>query len=113
MYEKPEILAVRKRLAAVWRFAFTKHCENKMAKRGLSKEALINALKDPGLLISAESQADHYKEGEMFLLIFQKSRKYELAIVAKFIGKQDIKVITAHIQSRKRKKLVEKWGKKL
>lgn len=104
---------VKKRLATVKRVNFTAHFQRKASKRGLSEEQIRPVLKDAKRLLHAEPQEDVYKEGDQFRMIFSKSRKYDIVVVGKFLKNEDLKVITAHIQSRKRRKLVERWRKRL
>lgn len=91
---------------------FSEHFyEPKVQIRGISEDEVKNNLKNPEKLLSFEDQGEEAK-GHRYSFLFSKSNKYDLRIVVSLKDK-NINVITTHIQNIKRRKVLEKWLKRL
>mgnify|MGYP000108938152 CR=1 FL=1 len=99
---------MREALKTVETITFSKHFyEPKVRLRGISEEEVIKNLKKGNRLIVVEDRGEEPK-GHKYALLFKKSNKYDLKVVVSLKGK-NLNVITAHIQSIKRRKVYEKW----
>lgn len=89
---------------------FSKHANDNLKIRGFSKDSIIKILKDTENVIDIELQKDE-KPGKKYKLWVKRSSKYNFVIVINiFNGK--IKIVTFHLESRKRMKRLKKWLKK-
>jgi len=91
---------------------FSKHFfEPKVRLRKLDEKEIIRNLRAPIKLEFVEDQGSN-RRGHKYMLLFHKSNKYDLKIVVSFKGR-GVNVITAHVQNKKRRKVYEKWLKRL
>jgi uncharacterized membrane protein len=106
-----DIKTLQKLLSSAETISFSKHFyEPKVQIRGISEEEIKNNLGNPTKLISFEDQGEDLR-GHQYALLFSKSNKYDLKIVAS-IKDKNINVITTHIQNIKRRKVLERWLKR-
>ena len=89
---------------------YSKHAEEKLIERGIDKGNVEEILRNPENLMAYIFERDKYP-GEKYELYFNLSKRKSLKIVVSFVGKY-LNVITAHIISSKRARLVERWRKK-
>ncbi len=90
---------------------FSRHFhEEKIRLRGITGEEIKYHISSPTKLIDVEDQGDEQK-GHKYALLFSKSGKYDLKVVVS-IKVRRLNVITAHIQSIKRRKVYQEWLKK-
>ena len=103
---------IRKKLRLIEKITFSKHFHGpKVRLRGITEEDVRRHLGDPKKLEVVENQGKGPK-GHKYGLLFHKSNKYDLKIVISMKG-DSINVITSYIQNKKRRKVFEKWLKKL
>ncbi len=102
--------SVKSRLKSVQDIIVGAHVLNKFNERPITEEQIKSMIWDPKNLVNAEIQKDEISE--KYRLIFRKSGKYDLIIVIRLINSH-LKIITAHIQNKKRTKITEKWRKRL
>lgn len=104
------IESVKSRLKNIRDIIVGAHVLNRFNERLITEEQIKSLLWDPKNLVNAEAQKDEISE--KYRLVFRKSGKYDLIIVIRFINLH-LKIITAHIQNKKRTKITEKWRKRL
>jgi len=91
----------------------TRHFLEKSHIRGIEPDYVKELLISLENLVAIKVQEE--KEDETKLeLIFEKSRKYDLRVIISVKeNKKVINIVTAHIQSKKKRKRLEKWLRKL
>lgn len=99
--------ALKEKLKSVEEISFSKHFRHKAQIRGISEDEVIAHLKSPDYLEHSEYQGDEMG-GEKYALLFHKSNKYDLKVVVSFRDKA-LNVVTAHIQSKRKRKVLERW----
>jgi len=103
---------MKKKLKTTKKITFSKHFnEPKVRLRGITEEDVRSYLEDPKKLEIVENQ-EHEPKGHKYGLLFRKSNKYDLKIVISIKG-DSINVITSYVQNKKRRKVFEKWLRKL
>ncbi|MFQ6055677.1 MAG: DUF4258 domain-containing protein [Methanosarcinales archaeon] len=103
---------MKKKLKSIKTITFSKHFhEPKVRLRGISEEEVKNHLRYPKKLEIVEDQGEDIK-GHKYGLLFHKSNKYDLKVVVS-IKNKSLNVITTYIQNKKRRKVFEKWLKRL
>lgn len=103
---------MKKKLGSIEVITFSKHFYGpKVRLRGITEDEVKNHLKYPKKLENIEDQGEEVK-GHKYGLLFHKSNKYDLKIVIS-IKEQSLNVITAYVQNKKRRKVFEKWLKRL
>lgn len=103
---------MKKILATIKEITFSKHFHDEKVKlRGISENKIIKNIKELGRLVYIEDQGKEPK-GHKYAFLFSKSRKYDLKVVVAVKGNK-LNVITPHIQNIKRRKVYEKWLKRL
>lgn len=75
--------ALKEMLKSVEEIGFSKHFRRKAQIRGISEEEIIAHLKSPDNLEFSEYQGAE-GGGEKYALLFHKSNKYDLKVVAAF-----------------------------
>jgi len=100
---------IKDRLRAVEIFTFSRHFQHKAKIRGISEEEVLSCLKNLQNLSYSEFQGDE-SQGSKYALLFRKSGKYDLKLVIS-IKDKTLNVVTAHIQNKKKRKVLEKWLK--
>jgi hypothetical protein len=73
-------------------------------KYGESQRKVISYLRNPEALEHFEYQGEE-PEGKKYALIFNKSNKYDLKVVISV--KEALNVVTAHIQSKRKRKVLD------
>ena len=103
---------MKRKLQSVADISFSGHFfEPKVRLRKIDGKEIIQNLKSPKRLEFVEDQGSDSR-GHKYMLLFRKSNKYDLKIIVSFKRKK-LNVITTHIQNKKRRKVYEKWLKKL
>ncbi len=99
---------LKEKLKSIEQITFSKHFRLRAEIRGIFEKEILSYLKNPENLEQFEYQGED-PEGKKYALIFHKSSKYDLKIVVSI--KEALNVVTAHIQSKKRRKVFDKWLK--
>lgn len=99
---------LKKTLKSIGTITFSKHFQKKSKIRGISEEEILSNLKNPETLENFEYQGEE-PQGKKYALFFHKSNKYDLKVVVSI--KEALNVVTAHIQSKRRRKVLDKWLK--
>jgi len=103
---------MKKKSKSIKKITFSKHFyEPKVRLRGIVEEDVRSYLEDPKMLEIIKDQGIGPKRHK-YGLLFRKSSKYDLKIVIS-TKRDSINVITSYIQNKKRRKVFEKWLKKL
>ena len=99
---------MRDRLRKIQRIGYSLHFERDvMVERKITKSAIEAHLSNPDSLLATDPQ-----EGEKYRLVFPVSKKSALAVVLRFIGEQEIRIITAHPIALKRLRRYRLWLQK-
>ncbi len=96
-------------LKSAGEITFSKHFSTRSNIRGITANEILEFLKFPENVKHIEDQGEE-QQGHKYSLLFEKSSKYDLKIVVSIKDKA-LNVVTAHIQNRKRAKVLEKWLK--
>ncbi len=99
---------LKKKLKSIETITFSIHFQKKSKIRGISEEEILSNLKNPEMLEHFEYQGEE-PQGQKYALFFNKSSKYDLKVVVSI--KEALNVVTAHIQSKRRRKVLDKWLK--
>lgn len=105
-----DIEQVKVKLKSIEKIGFSKHAEEKIKTRNIEKEFIVKNLKNPDKLLKFSYEPDKYP-GEKYELYFSISKRKSLKAVVSFTN-EGLNVITSHIISGKRTRLVEKWQRK-
>ncbi len=99
---------LKEKIKSIKKITFSKHFQEKAKIRGITEEEIRSYLINPENIVQFEYQGKE-ADGQKYALIFNKSNKYDLKIVISV--KEDLNVVTAHIQSKKKRKVLDKWLK--
>ena len=99
------ILTLRK----IETITFSKHFNEKAIIRGINRDSLIAMLKTPERITAVEYQG-YENGGHKYGILFNIMSNYDLRVIFSVSGK-DLNVITAHIQSIKKRKRFLEWQK--
>ena len=99
---------LKENLKSIETITFSKHFHLRAIIRGITEKEVLSYLRNPEALEHFEYQGEE-PEGKKYALIFNKSNKYDLKIVISV--KEALNVVTAHIQSKRKRKVLDKWLK--
>lgn len=99
---------LKETIKSIKKIKFSKHFHEKAKIRGITEEEIQSYLRHPENIVQFEYQGKE-DDRQKYALIFNKSNKYDLKIVISV--KEDLNVVTAHIQSKKKRKVLDKWLK--
>jgi len=103
---------MREKLKSVETITFSKHFyEPKVRLRGINESEVTYNIRNPMKLEVVEDQGKDVK-GYKYGLLFHKSNKYDLKVVVS-IKDKSLNVITSYVQNKRRRKVFEKWLRKL
>ncbi len=110
---KPQTVAMninelKEILKSIGTITFSKHFHLRYTMRGITEREVQSYLRNPEALEYFEYQGEE-PEGKKYALIFNKSNKYDLKVVVSI--KEALNVVTAHIQSKRKRKVLDKWLK--
>jgi|SRR3989338_1199452 len=97
------------KLKSAEKITFSNHFSARSDIRGITSDEILEILKFPENAQHIEDQGEE-QQGHKYAMLFEKSGKYDLKIVVSIKDKA-LNVVTAHIQNRKRAKVLEKWLK--
>jgi len=99
---------LKEAIKSIKKITFSKHFQEKAIIRGITEEEIQLCLGNPENIVQFEYQGKE-PEGQKYALIFNKSNKYDIKIVISV--KEDLNVVTAHIQSKKKRKVLDNMVK--
>ena len=103
---------MKEKLKSIETITFSKHFfEPKVKLRGIKESEVTDNIRNPIKLEVVEDQGEDVK-GYKYGLLFYKSNKYDLKVVIS-IKDKSLNVITSYVQNRKRRKVFEKWLRRL